>query len=494
MKALWIYLLITLIHIQGIGQDQNLAERKFKFSQGKVRASALLGHIGTVLETNISYNSRYFKDRELDIGTDSVSLSSILSLIFQRDSVPFKVIGTQLAIYDLDQIPINCHKSNYGRLTDLLTNHGLEHVNIIEMQTGFKTVSNQDGQFRIDIPCSYDSIHLFISTPGYRHIYVKEAVGADIGQLMLEGTYVSLQEIVVRGVPAEDIMIRSFDRIDENYLDQESNADAFFREAIFRNKKLAKLSEGAFRVHNQPYATMKKGTDRFRIRKSRRIVNRSLLDTLEFKIKGSLRSCLELDIVKNRPAFYAGTTSLEHYDYHYKDMVTDGESLQYVVGFVRRPRSSNMPYKGQMNIDTETLAVTSVTFELDAKQLKRLANPFVIKANRGYRAKLKSANYFVSYTEVEGRMGLNYVSLETEYKVRKGKGPFSIKYETQSELLMHSHVLEDVRKIDRTAAFKLDQVFLDQPLILDNYYWEGFGAIPLESSLLKASKMLRMSD
>ena len=489
MKSWLTFVILITFWISCSGQHNQFKDVKFYFENNPIDASELLNELTEKLNINISYNSNYLHERAIDIGSDSISLASVLSKVFQRDSVPYKIIGNQLAIYDLDQIPVNCYQSNYGEIKDLLTQHPLEHVNITETQTGFKTVSNGDGRFLVEIPCGYDSLHLTISTPGYRELLLKIPVNEDLCKLNLEGTYVSLQEVIVRGIPAQDIMQMSYSKIKNNYLDKEANASAFFREIIYRNKKLVKLSEGAFKVHRRPYHAAS-NQDRFSIRKSRRIVNRSLLDTLEFKIKGSLKSCLELDIVKNRPSFYSGSTSLEHYEYHYEDMLTDGQKLHYVIGFKKKSNSSDLPYQGVMVIDSETLAITSITFDLDTKRLRNMMNPFLVKASKGYKAQLKSANYFVSYSLVEDRLALNYVSLETSYKVKRNKGPFSVQYKTQSELLTNSYNLEAVSEIRNSEAFQLDQVFLDEPQTLDQKYWEGLGAIPLEQKLLKASSKL----
>ena len=195
--------------------------------------------------------------------------------------------------------------------------------------------------------------------------------------------------------------------------------------------------------------------------------------------------------MKNRPAFFSGLASLEHYDYYYKDLLSDGEKSQYVIGFRRKPKSSELPYQGQLIIDSESLAISSLTFELNIKELRSLKNPFVVKASRRFKVALKSTNYFVSYVTVSDRLAINYVSLETDYRVKRRKGPFSVKYKTQSELLINSYSIEDVKKITRSDAFPIGHIFLEEPIILDDSYWEGFGLIPLEQSLLKASKMLK---
>ena len=469
----------------------DLSQERISIEVSRVPASTVLEMIGRQLGLKISYNSNFLEDRLLSLKTDTATVPETLAYIFQKEEIHFQVIGNQLAIYDPSPV-VNveqCYRSVRGIVIDDATHDALRHISIVESLSNQHVVTNSDGKFLLRLPCETDSLNLTIRALGYKTHRINIPVAKDIGELRLVGDYVSLQEVVVLSLPAKKLLHGVLENISENYLTDPTNATSFFREAVLKNRNLAKLSEAVFQVYNSPY-DISPPEDQVRLLKGRKFVDRDNVDTVSFKIKGSLKSCFDLDIVKHQPDFFHPELFEKQYDYVIRDVVGYENHNIYVIDFERNFHGRGLPYQGTMYVDGQTLALRSVEFELRKTDLPPKINPLVIKKGAGSRTTFKWAKYRVNYTEVSGKLIMNYVSLRTKFRVRRKKNLFAADYETLTEYMVNSFVTENVSKIRDSDNFSKHIVFMDQPVLFDPGYWGGLSYLPIDQPLIESSKRL----
>src|SRR5690606_25945029 len=103
----------------------------------------------------------------------------------------------------------------------------------------------------------------------------------------------------------------------------------------------------------------------------------------------------------------------------------------------------------------------------------------------------QNARYHVHYTDVEGKLAMNYASFTSSFKVRRKNSLFADKYETMSEYAVNKFRPEDASRIRAKDSFAAEKIFMDQPIEYSDSYWQGINFLPLEKSLLEASAELQ---
>lgn len=456
-------------------------------------ANQILTEVGDKIGYSITYNADFLNNRIVQISSDSASVYEILTIIFESKKLQISIIGNQLVVHEkigFTFLEDSCHRVFTGRLYDVLTGKPVPRATINELRSGQMTVSNGDGKFVINMPCQNDDLLIEIDAMGFHSKQVDLKMDEELGDVGLEGDYITLQEVIILSVPAEQLIKSVLKKIPINYLQKPTNASAFFREAVLKNGQVVTLSEAVFGVYNTPYTTSSRN-DQVQLLKGRKFTDPIYIDTVDFKIKGSLRSCFELDVVKNRPGFLDQNQFNKHYTYSFKNVVEFGGNPIYVIEFKRKEYADGFPYEGILYIDRTTLAIRAVEFELSRKMLKGKEDRFVVKRGKGTKTRFQRAQYYINYTMVDGQLAMNYVSLKTEFKVRKKKNLFYADYETLSEYVVNRFKTEDVNKIRSRDVFTSGKVFMDQPMAFDKEYWEGVNYLPIDQPLLESSELLK---
>ncbi len=456
-------------------------------------ANVLLQEIGNQIGYSISYDADLLRNRLISLPQDSVTVGKALSVIFELQNPRTSLIGKQLVV--LKPIPSfaapdSCLKTVSGHLMDHFTGLPIAGATVIDTRHHRMTVTNKDGAFILNLPCENDHMEISIEAIGYFTRTVSQPFAKDV-LFQLQGTYLPLQEVIILSVPAEQLVKSVINKIPENYLQKPTNAQSFFREAVIKNGVTVGLSEAVFTVYNTAYFDTY-SRDQVQLMKGRKFLASNYNDTIDFKIKGSLLSCFQLDVVKHRPTFL-NINELRNYHFTFRNVLErDGDAI-YVIAFHRDKDARGLPYAGTLYIDKESLSIRSVEFGLDKKNLKKMGeSQFIIKKAKGVKTRFQGAKYTVNYTTVDGKLVMNHVRLETSFRVRNSNSFFYSDYETISEYVVNQFSTEDVVKIRNRDAFTSEGIFMEQPLKFDPSYWNGINYLPIDRSLLDASNELQM--
>lgn len=454
----------------------------------------ILSHLGESLGVSLSYNANLLKSEPITLVADTIALSRVVDSLFIPNGLKLRLIGNrQLVIYSAAEPPEvrdTCYLTLSGQLIDGFTEQEIGRATIIELQTGRMTVSNGEGQFLLKIPCYLENIKLEISAIGYHSLFIDQPSTDTIGMLRMEGDYVALKEVYILNIHADRLMDDVLKNTRRHYTNRPTKATSFLREVILKNNSMVGISEAVFEVYNHPYAPDGKKSQAHLV-KGRKFADYQSHDTLVFKLKGSLRSCLDLDIVRHPPFFFDSEMYSQMYVYSFNTVMEYNGRDMYVIDFKHKNEEEALPYEGKMYIDKELKSLTSIEFEISKSALRSMENYFVLRRSKDVNTRLQKARYYVHYTDVEGKLAMNYASFASQFKVRKKNSLFAAKYEVISEYVVNSFQVEEVDKIKPKDAFDAGKVFMDQPIEYSDSYWQGINYLPIDKPLLESADELQ---
>ena len=494
MRA-FLSILILFISLTTRGQEvSSILDKEIIPPQNIVEVVDLLDKISQDLGFSLSYNSDILPDKTRSFDANRMTVRRLLQYVFDRQDLHFQFVGNQLVIYVPNTALVKesdnaCYQSFAGLVVDVLTDLPIPKATVRGKDSDLMTVTNEDGKFALNFPCDSDIAQLSIQAPGYHTKIVYDMDELDLGTIELEGSYIKLNDKIVSTMPVENIVEDVLKNVSSNYRTSPSNSKSFFREAIVKNGEVAALSEAAFNAYNSAYADTD-DNDQVQLINGRRYNGLSDLDSVRFKLKRSLESCFDLDVIKNPPAFLLPDEGRAQYRYVLKDIIEMDGRMTYLINFRPKSTIADYPYEGTMYIDKELHSLQAISFELNRKMLRNY-DIFVIKSPAGTNTRFIGSKYYVNYTHLDDKLVMNYASIMTQFKVKNERRLSYSKYQTISEYVVNEFETDNVAKIRSQDAFITGRVFMEEPLTYDPDYWRGMNYIPLEKTLTRTSEKLK---
>ncbi|MFO7828412.1 MAG: carboxypeptidase-like regulatory domain-containing protein [Bacteroidales bacterium] len=484
-------------------QDQVL-NRVITYKTKEIKLYDALNEISDIVGYEFSYNADLVAaNKNIKANFKDEKLKDILDDILNDSTLKYRVVEKQIVIYKRN--PINSIASIHPNLSDSATQititglivdnetgEPLPYANISIFGKSIGTISNEEGDFVFKFPAKFLESNLVVSFIGYKNATIPVAeLSHDENIIYLNRDMISLQEVVIRYVDPISLIREAIDKIPENYSTQDNIYTVFYREIIKRNDEYAAVSEAVLNVFKSPYNNYH--NDHIRLLKSRKNIDQNVMDTLFFKLKGGLRACLYLDIIKNRTSFI-DEDKFHLYEYEMINIVNIDNSRAYVVEFSPKFYIQDDSFKGKLFIDTETHAIKAAEFEIDPSAISKLSQELVVKKTWKTKVKPVSANYRVNYRMLDSILHLNMVRGELDFKVRNKNRLFSDDYKTIFEFAVNDIDTSNVDRFKRSEMINTEKIFIDQHETYDASFWGDYNFIkpdePLEDALVRIAKSL----
>ncbi|MCD7976130.1 MAG: carboxypeptidase-like regulatory domain-containing protein [Tannerellaceae bacterium] len=380
--------------------------------------------------------------------------------------------------------PFNPYAVIEGILIDQQTQEPISFGTVGIRNSSIGTVTNQNGEFRLNIPDSLSTGSLYFSHVGYlpQEVHIAVLINHHT-TFSLEPKNISIQEVIVRLVNPQKIIRDMLDKRKDNYASTPVYFTTFYREGVERKKGFVNLSEAVFKVYKNPLQTLR--TDQVKLLKMRKISNTAEKDTIITKIKSEVNACLLLDLVKNLPDFLS-PESLGNYEYRHTDLTLIEDRMANVITFEQRASMKEPLYKGDLYIDTENDALLMAKFEMNPDHIKAATSMFIEKKSRSLSLKLDKVQYAVSYKYWNGKYYINHIRGDLHFKIRTKKQFFSSPVHTWFEMVTCDIETEDVSRFMRNETFPQTTVFSDMNFVYDNEFWGNFNIILPEEELHEA--------
>ena len=221
-----------------------------------------------------------------------------------------------------------------GTVRDKESKRALENVSVTLTGSSIGTVTNADGLFSLKIPHRDSTPQLECSHLGYLNMRLTPSVPTDANQLNLTvwmtPTVKQLDEVVVYGGNARQIVEEALRKIPQNYAPTESMVNAFYRETVQKGHRYIGISEAMMDVYKTPYDKRSVERDKVQLTKGRRLLSQKQSDTLAVKVIGGPNIPIYMDIVKNPDALFDEQT-LDYYSFAQEPSTLLNNRLHYVI-------------------------------------------------------------------------------------------------------------------------------------------------------------------
>jgi len=496
-------LLLMVNFAEADGDD--VLKRVIQLPKMKGTVYTLLGKVSEQSGCLFVYDSKLINnDASAKTKGKAYSLREMIYEIVGNDKLTLKVIGKHILILPpggggkspIEALPISSqpvYHSISGRLLDRETGNPVVNATVAVRGTSIGNVSNQDGAFKLSLPDSLKESQVAFSHLGYvlQEIPASALMGRD-NVLSLDPKVIPLQEVLIRLVEPNRLLHEMMEERERNYSMNPVYLTTFYREGVQLKNKFQSLTEAVFKVYkapvNEPYAL-----DQVKLLKKHRIDNRENTDSLIAKIRAGIQACLQLDLMKNLPDFFALDAPDNPYVYTSGDVTFIDNRCVNVIYFRQREGVKGPLYCGELYIDSEKDALVQARFEVQPKYIKQATRLFVVRQAQKMRLSTRKIVYTVSYKLWNGKYYIHHIRGDLYFKIkRKNWLSSNPQLHTWFEMVTCHIDTEHVNRFSRAERLPTHTVFAETHFKYDESFWEDFNFIPLESELGKVMEKVAL--
>ena len=372
-----------------------------------------------------------------------------------------------------------------GRVTDAKTKKPLASVSVMSNRVG--TVTNADGEFVLKLSAVPHEV--VFSCLGYQTRRLTAAACRALEQegnpVRLQASSVMLDEVVVEGHEARDIVLKAIDRIERNYPNNPNLMRGFYRETVQKRQRFISIAEGVVDIYKTGYQKSDAG-DGVKILKGRRLLSQRASDTLAVKLQGGPVLPIILDIVKERDILL-NEDELSKYTLRLRTPEMMDGRLQYLVELTPRVTETYALWTGRLYIDRETLAFTKIDLSLDMHNPGKVTEMILRKKPFTLRFTPHELSLTADYTTDGGVTRLNYIRNVIRFRCDWKRRLFKSNFNIVSEMVVTDRQEgADIRPIRVRDSFFRHDNFYDKVIYFnDPDFWGSENIIEPTEDLLK---------
>lgn len=411
-------------------------------------------------------------------------------------SLEFKVLGTHILIISpseknsqipQDSLPVQqtVNLIIAGTLLDKETGIPIPSATVGVRGTSVGSITNQNGEFKLSLPDSLEQAPIVFSHIGYisQDIELSVLLGRH-NILALEPKVVPLQEGVIRRSEPKKLLREMIERRERNYSHAPIYLTTFYREGVQLKNKFQNLSEAVFKVYKTFSSSFV--PDQVKLLKMSRLSNVEVKDSLLVKIKSGIQACLQMDLIKDMPAFMTPNVENNTYAYTSEGMAFLDNRFVNIVHFEQRKGITEPLFCGELYLDSETCALLQARLEVHPKYVKDASGMFVERSTRNIRIIPQKVVYTISYKPWQGTYYIHHIRGDLHFKVKRRRMLFSSQdLHIWFEMITCKVDTEQVTAFPRTDRLPTRTIFSDTNFKYDEDFWKEFNVIPLEAEISK---------
>ena len=377
-----------------------------------------------------------------------------------------------------------------GTVTDSRSNDALVFATLSVEGANVATVCNSEGEFLIKVPNSMLNRNMVISYIGYaRKTIPISDLKPEGNRIQLDMTSVNLVEVSVFPSDPNLLMRAVMSRREKNYMNKPVEKTAFYRETIKKGWSYVSLTEAVVDIYKHAYTSSRE--DQVRLAIGRKSTDYGRLDTLVFKLQGGPVSALMLDIMKD-PYLMFDEEMINYYNFEMSNITRVDDRLIYVVNFAQKPEVKDPLYYGKLYIDTETLAITSATFNMNLTDREEAARLFIRRKPAGARVYPTEASYLVNYREHDGKWFFGYSRGQVAFRVNWRRRLFNTNYYTTMEIAVTDWEATEDRPFRSADRLRMNVIMEDAVEGFSNEdFWGDYNVIEPEQSIETAIRRIQ---
>ncbi|MGD2035874.1 MAG: carboxypeptidase-like regulatory domain-containing protein [Bacteroidales bacterium] len=378
------------------------------------------------------------------------------------------------------------------------TKNPVVFATVYKTGTSIGTVSNSDGEFELKIPGKSTDGTLSITHLGYKtkEVFIKDIVSGK-AEIILKQHAIPIEEVVIKDIDPAELLKKALLKKNKNYNQSPEMQTAFYRETLKQRRNYVSISEAVLDIYNSGYKE-NFDFDRVRIYKGRKSKDVKKMDTVLVKFQGGPRTAMFLDIVKN-PGVILDPELFTYYDYELAGIVSIDNRNNYVIRFTQKNKVDYPLYDGKIYLDVESLAITSLDFQLSEMSLDDATRVLVKKKPLTMKIDVLSGNYLVKYREIDGKWVLNYVRSEVSFKTKWDKKLFKTNIVAMFEMAVTDRDTQNIEKFPYKVAVKFTDILSEKvQSFQDIDFWGEYNTIKpdesIEVAIEKLNKKLMRND
>lgn len=376
-----------------------------------------------------------------------------------------------------------------GKVTDAKTHKAMPHVSVTDRSVG--TVTNEAGEFVLKLPQAPETVTF--SYLGYKtqHLSASKLNGVRV-EVRMEPSSVMLDEIVVRGADAKELVLKAMEKISDNYPSVPNLLRGFYRETVAKRNHFTSISEGVVDVYKTSYNKNTDWRDGVAILKGRRLLSQRPSDTLSVKLQGGPVLPISLDVVKEKDLLLT-PEELDNYSFRYVAMSRADERNQYVIEI--KPLLV-MPYalwQGRLYIDQETLAFTRIDLSLDMNDKDKVTQMILKKKPATLRFTPHELSIYIDYKTDNGVTRINYMRNVIRFRCDWKRKLFKSNFTVTSEMVVTDRQEgKELKPIKNRDTFNRRDNFYDKVIYFnDPDFWGNDNIIEPTEDLLKGIEKIK---
>jgi hypothetical protein len=357
--------------------------------------------------------------------------------------------------------------------------------------TNISTITNNDGVFSLKVPENITGAMVTVSYLGYQSkIIPLDNFTTENTRIELEESVEELSEIsIFSSKDARELVLDMLKKRDDNYINDQTQMTAFYRETIKKRRRNVSLSEAVVKIYKQPYASSKR--DEISIIKARKKTDYERLDTLALKLRGGPFNTIYLDVMKY-PEFLFNQGEIDIYKFTFDRPTKINNRYLYVVNFEEKDHNSPW-YYGKLFVDTETHTLVKATYKLNVKNRNAASSLFVKKKPAGARVYPINVDYKIDYRESNGKWFYGYGNAQLEFVVNWKHKLFNSRYTINGEMAVTDWELDPDEKSRRKKNLIKPSVVMvdDVSGFSDPDFWGDNNIIEPEKSIENAIEKIQ---
>ncbi|MDX9782756.1 MAG: carboxypeptidase-like regulatory domain-containing protein [Bacteroidales bacterium] len=369
-----------------------------------------------------------------------------------------------------------------GKVLDASSKRQLSYASIQLISTNISNVTNSEGNFVLKVPSVLRADTLLISYLGYKtqKIVIKPGVNQRVN-ISLFPSEIDLSPITIRPLDASELMLMAINRIDRNNHVEAKQITAFYREMIKKGNTYVSINEAVLDINKSGYGSFR--NDQLGIYKARGNYDSNRIDTLMVKFQGGPHSALDIDVARDP---FLGVEPLilkEYYDFELVTPVTIDNKYFYVIEFNQKPFLTDILFRGRAYIESESMAIARVEFNMNVEDNPRASNFFIRKKPSNLKMEVVSAAYMINYKEINGIWHFDYSRTEVKFNAKWDKRWFKNSYTIMSELAS-TEISDRQRKIENENRIKSRDIMSAKVQdFTDENFWGGYNIIEPDASI-----------
>jgi hypothetical protein len=390
-----------------------------------------------------------------------------------------------------------------GRILDSVSGNPLAFAQISLHHTGLGTTTNEDGNFRLDVPSLNKGDSLLIYYLGYetRKLAVKDQ--ESFVMIALKPVVLQLSEVDVIGLTPQEVIRRAVAAIPANYGKDPLVLTAFIRSQKSVNNKLAEFTEAIIDDLKNGYYLYKPGDTEKKHKQSNIPVllkGRVTSDTNLVNAMGDVGrnvGCLGCNFINDLVEFYHHSILDEDlfrsYDLSMEELIQPEGGKIFHIRFAQKKDVKERLWKGEVYIDAASYAVMKITqkpsmYAYDAYEKIKYSHGYSILNKPGWVEEMPFIQQTVVYSKRDTAWFLSSIRTENWMTFTYPPSGQRLKFSYKNDVII-TNATRDQEKIKNFKGDKIvgttqrwDQI-IGRP---DETFWASFNFLPVEEALKNA--------